>query len=154
MLIRSVVATFFARGDTANPVKASLAAVAVNVAFKILLVGSLAQVGLALATSIGAWINLALVVWLATRAGLLGFDPDLRRSVAKIAAAGVALASALRFGDAPVANFLQDRTALHDETRLALLMLIGVVVYGGIVAALFGRKWLAALRGPPDPPLS
>ena len=54
-----MVATFFARGDTATPVKASLTAVAVNIAFKIVLMGPLAQVGLALATAIGAWINLA-----------------------------------------------------------------------------------------------
>jgi putative peptidoglycan lipid II flippase len=45
-----------ARGDTATSVKAALIAAAVNIAFKVL-VGPLAQVGLALATSIGAWIN-------------------------------------------------------------------------------------------------
>ena len=42
VLIRSVVATFFARGDTANPVKAALTAACVNVGFKILLVGWIA----------------------------------------------------------------------------------------------------------------
>ena len=63
VLIRSVVATFFARGDTATPVKAALVAVAVNVALQNPADGSLAQVGLALATSIGAWINLVLLVW-------------------------------------------------------------------------------------------
>ena len=36
VLIRSVTATFLARGDTATPVKASLTAVAVNVVFKAL----------------------------------------------------------------------------------------------------------------------
>ena len=65
VLIRSTVATFFARGDTATPVKAALIAAAVNIGFKFLLMGPLAQVGLALATSIGAWINLGLVVWFA-----------------------------------------------------------------------------------------
>ena len=35
VLIRSVTATFYARGDTATPVKASLTAVAVNIVFKI-----------------------------------------------------------------------------------------------------------------------
>src|SRR5215475_8553564 len=62
VLIRSVIATFLARGDTATPVKASLTAVAVNVLFKALFYSftALAQVGLALATSIGAWLNLGL----------------------------------------------------------------------------------------------
>ena len=67
VLIRSVTATFFARGDTATPVKASLTAVAVNVLLKIILMRPMAQVGLALATSIGAWLNLALVTSFAAR---------------------------------------------------------------------------------------
>ena len=62
VLIRSAVATFYAREDTATPVKAALPGVAVNVALKIVLFGSLAQVGLALATAVGAWVNLLLVI--------------------------------------------------------------------------------------------
>jgi putative peptidoglycan lipid II flippase len=109
----------------------------------------LAQVGLALATSIGAWINLVLVIWLASRAGLITLDPDLRRSLLKIAAAGLLLAGALWFGDAATARLSQDWAPFRDESRLALLVLIGAVVYGGVLLALFGRKWLAILRGPP-----
>src|SRR5215208_8202641 len=121
VLIRSVVATFFARGDTANPVKAALTAGAVNIAFKILLVGSLAQVGLALATSIGAWINLLLVLWLAARRDLIGLDPGLGRAVLKIAAGGFALAGALWLGQILVTRWVHDGVALRDEARLALL---------------------------------
>jgi len=153
VLIRSVVATFFARGDTANPVKAALAAAGVNIGFKILLVGSLAQVGLALATSIGAWINLALVLWLAGRRGLIGLDPDLRSAMLKIAAAGIVLGCALWLGQFLVAHWVHDNMALRDEARLALLVAIGAVVYGGVVLALFGRQWLAAFRRPAGPPL-
>src|SRR6185437_15468163 len=54
VLIRSVVAPFLARGDTATPVKAALTGTAVNIVLKVVLMGPLAQVGLALATSIGA----------------------------------------------------------------------------------------------------
>jgi putative peptidoglycan lipid II flippase len=136
VLIRSVVASFFARGDTKNPVKAALAAAAVNIGFKFALVGSLAQVGLALATSIGAWINLCVVVWLAARAGLLVFDAGLKRSVTKIAAAGLALAIALWFGQGAAAGLFPDGP-LSAITRLALLGLAGGVVYGGVLLLLF-----------------
>src|SRR5215208_3439798 len=121
VLIRSVIATFFARGDTANPVKAALTAAVVNIGFKILLVGSLAQVGLALATSIGAWINLLLVLWLAARRDLIGLDPGLGRAVLKIAAGGFALAGALWLGQILVTRWVHDGVALRDEARLALL---------------------------------
>src|SRR6202042_2978791 len=101
VLIGSVVAPFLARGDTLTPVKAALIGTAVNIACKIALMGSLAQVGLALATSIGAWINFILVLWFAARAGLIAADAALRSSLVKLAAAGVALALAL-FVAAPV----------------------------------------------------
>jgi putative peptidoglycan lipid II flippase len=155
VLIRSVVATFFARGDTANPVKAALTAAVVNIAFKVLLVlvGSMAQVGLALATSIGAWINLILVLWLAARRRLIGLDPGLGRAVLKIAAGGIVLGGALWLGQVLAALWVHDGIALRDEARLALLAAIGAVVYGGMVLALFGRQWLAAFRRPAAPPL-
>ncbi|WP_288144544.1 lipid II flippase MurJ, partial [Acinetobacter baumannii] len=68
------VATFYARKDTATPVRASLTGIAVNVALKVALMGSLAQIGLALATAAGVWTNLLLVLFFAVRRGFLVFD--------------------------------------------------------------------------------
>ena len=146
VLIRSVTATFLARGDTATPVKASLTAMAVNVAFKVLLMGSLAQVGLALATSIGAWLNLGLVVWFAVRQGHFAFAAPLRIAVAKLAVAGVALTAALWLSLGPLTRMFADWPSWREESTLALLVLIGGVVYFAIILALFGPQWLAALR--------
>jgi putative peptidoglycan lipid II flippase len=146
VLIRSAVATFFARGDTATPVKAALLAAAVNIGFKFLLMGPLAQVGLALATSIGAWINLGLVMWFAHRAGHLLIDDRLRQSAIKLTAAGLALAVALWLCAPPAARLLAGWHGIGDIATLALLAAIGGVVYGGIVLALFGRQWLATFR--------
>src|ERR1700745_1042523 len=97
VLIRSAVATFYARKDTATPVKASLTGLSVNMLLKLLLMGSLAQVGLALATAIGAWINLLLVLFFAARADFLVFDRPLIQSIAKFAGIGVVLAAVLWF---------------------------------------------------------
>lgn len=145
VLIRSTVASFFARGDTVTPVKAALIAAAVNIAFKFLLMGPLAQVGLALATSIGAWINLVLVVWFGMRAGHTKFDARLRRSAVMLFAAGLLLAGILWLCDGPAAQFLAS-WPLRDEARLALLAVLGGIVYFGCVLAMFGRAWLAAFR--------
>jgi len=146
VLIRSTVATFFARGDTATPVKAALIAAAVNIAFKFLLMGPLAQVGLALATSIGAWINLGLVVWFAKRAGHFGVDEQLQKSIVKLAVAGLVLAAALWLCETPVAHLFDSMNRLRSVATLALIAAIGGVVYGGIVMVLFGPAWLAAFR--------
>ena len=146
VLIRSTVATFFARGDTATPVKAALIAAAVNIAFKILLMGPLAQVGLALATSIGAWINLGLVIWFAHRAGHDRIDQRLRQSTLKLAAAGLAMAAVLWLGQAPLARALAGWHRWQDLATLLTLGTVASVVYGAIVIAMFGPAWLTRFR--------
>src|ERR1700746_1846 len=159
VLIRSATAPFLARGDTATPMKASLSAVAVNVSFKAVFYyfTALAQVGLALATSIGAWLNLGLVIWFAVRRGHFAFGPALRGATARLAAAGVALAVVLFLAQGLVARLFANWTSGRDESTLAVLVLIGGAVYGAVVFALFGRQWLAALQAgkratPPGPP--
>jgi putative peptidoglycan lipid II flippase len=147
VLMRSAVATFFARGDTATPVKAALIAAAVNIALKIVLMGPLAQVGLALATSVGAWINLGLVVWFARRAGHAHIDARLRRSALGLAVAGVAMAAVLWFGQVPVARALADAARWQDLATLAVLGMIAAVVYATIIFAAFGRAWVERFRG-------
>jgi putative peptidoglycan lipid II flippase len=146
VLIRSAVATFFSRGDTSTPVKAALLAAAVNIAFKVLLMGPLAQVGLALATSIGAWINLGLVVWFATRAGHITRDERLRQSMLRLAIAGVVLAAVLWLCAGPVSRWLAGWNNLHDLAKLAALAAIGAIFYGGTILLLFGPGWLTAFR--------
>jgi putative peptidoglycan lipid II flippase len=146
VLLRSASVTFLARGDTMTPVKALAVAVAVNVALKILLMDRYAQVGLAFATSIGAWVNFALLLWFAWRDRLIAFDPGLKRSVARLALAGLVLALALWLAERPLAALFSGRTTLKDEAELAALAAVGAVVYGGIVLALFGPEWLARFR--------
>src|SRR5437763_2166613 len=104
VLMRSAVATFLARGDTATTVKAALTAAAVNIVFKIVFLyfTMLAQVGLALATSIGAWINFGLVLWFGLRAGFMSFDGAFKRVVLKLTLAGAALTVALWIAQWPV----------------------------------------------------
>jgi putative peptidoglycan lipid II flippase len=146
VLIRSVSATFLARGDTWTPVKAALAAAVVNIALKVALMGPLAQVGLALATAIGAWINFGLVVWFAARAGLFGLDDRLKRSIIKVFIAGLALALVLLLAQDPVLELYRTWPRLREEAALATLAIIGALVYGGLITVLFGRQWLAAFR--------
>ena len=144
VLIRSVTATFLARGDTATPVKAALSAVGVNVVFKFLLMHPLAQVGLALATSIGAWLNLALVGWFAVRAGHLAVDSRLRSSTTRLAIAGLVLALVLWLAKSGLESLWPAGTPLRDERTLAVLAIIGGIAYAGVLTILFGKQWLAA----------
>jgi len=144
VLIRSAVSTFYARKNTATPVKASLTGLAVNMLLKLLLMGSLAQVGLAFATAIGAWINLLLVLGFAVRAGYLELNRALTQSVLKFALVGVVLAAVLWLA-AQFAAAHFGAMAGRDEAALLLLVAVGALVYGGSILALFGMRWLRKL---------
>jgi putative peptidoglycan lipid II flippase len=146
ILIRSVVAPFLARGDTATPVKAALIGTAVNIVCKIALMSSLAQVGLALATSIGAWLNFIIVFYFAAREHLIAADAQLKLTLVKLAAAALVLALVLLVAAPLVAGLVSSWSRFRDESELALLILLGGLVYGGLVVALFGRHWLSLMR--------
>ena len=145
VLIRSAVATFYARKDTATPVKASLTGITVNVMLKLLLMGSLAQIGLALATAIGAWINLLLVLGFAVRAGYLELNRALVQSLLKFALTGILLAAVLWLTAKFAATHLSRLSTFRDEIVLAILMVVGTVIYAGSILLLFGRGWLRSL---------
>ncbi len=146
VLIRSVVAPFLARGDTATPVKAALTGTAVNILFKVVLMGPLQQVGLALATSIGAWINFVLVLWLAGRAGLIVSDARLKSSLTKLGVAGMVFAFGLYAASLAVTSLLSSWSRFRYESELLVLTLVGGAFYGALVLGLFGRRWFMSMR--------
>jgi putative peptidoglycan lipid II flippase len=144
VLIRSAVATFYARKDTATPVKASLTGLAVNMGLKLLLMKPFAQIGLAFATAVGAWVNLLLVLGFAVRAGYLELNRELWQSLLRFAVSGAVLATALwaagRFAAVHFAAI-----GFRDEATLLLLIGVGAAVYGACVLLLFGPRWLRTL---------
>lgn len=138
VLIRSAVASFYARQDTRTPLYASLTAVAINVALKIALAGDMGAPGLALATAIGAWINFLLLVALAHRRVWMEASPAFLKTIAVIIAAALALTAVTLGLDAMLIRWLAvvpQVAGYHAELRLGLLALAGLVTYGGVLAA-------------------
>jgi putative peptidoglycan lipid II flippase len=82
--VRVVVQAFYALQDTRTPVRAAVAAMAINIVLNLLLMGPLQHTGLALATSISSIINFTWLLYLLVhRQG--GFDlGELRRSHVKV----------------------------------------------------------------------
>jgi putative peptidoglycan lipid II flippase len=152
--IRSAVSAFYARKDTATPVKASLTGLTVNVLLKFALMAPLAQIGLALATAVGAWINLLLVLIFSVRAGYLEFDRGFIKSLAKFAAAGLVLSASLWITARFAAVYFAQMRAFRDETALLLLIAVAAFVYGFVILLLFGRGWIFSLLRDRHPPKS
>lgn len=96
VLVKVFVPGFFARGDTATPVKIGIGCVALNLALNLALMGPLQHVGVALSTGISAWANAGMLAFLLSRRGQLHWDHRLRRVAPRLflasAAMGVILA--------------------------------------------------------------
>ena len=134
VLIRSAVSTFQGRGDTRTPMLVALAAMGVNVPLKFLLTPYFGASGLALATSSGAWINFLTLYFLAHRQGVAHADRAFIKTLAVVLAASVALAAAIFICNPWLQSLTSALPYLQRETRLASLILIGGIVYVGILA--------------------
>ena len=90
--------------------------------------------GLALATSSGAWINFLTLYFLAHRQGVAHADRAFIKTLAVVLAASVALAAAIFICNPWLQSLTSALPYLQRETRLASLILIGGIVYVGILA--------------------
>ncbi len=154
VLIRSAVASFQARGDTRTPMLVSLAAVAFNVALKLVLFQPLGAAGLATATAVGAWVNFGLLVILARRAGAMRFDAMLGKVALASGLAALALAAVAIFGRDIAVGLARPFDGAEAIVTIALLGGAGLAVYGLALAALlrlFGVR-IGKLRARTDRP--
>lgn len=138
VLIRSAVASFRSRLDMVTPLIASMTAVAVNVALKFVLMEPFGIAGLAFATAIGAWLNLAILTFLACRRGWMEPSKTLARIILVVAASSLLLAIFAFFGRTPVAALIASLPRWHKEIELIALGLAGTILYGA--ALLSGLK--------------
>jgi putative peptidoglycan lipid II flippase len=102
-------------------------------------------VGLAFATSVGAWINLSLLAVFARRQGFLVSGAAIGKPVTKLIIAGVVLGGALFAGGYGLERALAGLSVFREETMLALLFVLGGTLYGLLVLLLLGSGWLRSL---------
>jgi putative peptidoglycan lipid II flippase len=91
VLVKVLTPGFFARGDTATPVRTALAALTCNIALILLLIGPYGVFGLALAGAGAAWFNCALLYWLLHRRGQFTLSAKLIGRIARQAVAAGAM---------------------------------------------------------------
>jgi putative peptidoglycan lipid II flippase len=135
VLVKVLGPGFFAREDTATPVKIAIGCVFANVAISLTLIQFIAHVGIALATATTAWINAGTMWRILNARGQFAADARLRRRSARILAASALMAAGLWAGTALFAGWF----TAHGPMRwlaLALLVAGGLAIYGGAALAL------------------
>jgi putative peptidoglycan lipid II flippase len=146
VLVKALTPGFFAREDTRTPLYIATTAIVVNIALNIVFLygTTLAQVGIALASSLSGWLNAGmLAIVLRRRAQWVPDERLLSRSIRMVGATagmGLALWLALVWLAQPLAhaNFLGVVAALG-------LCALGAVVYAAL-GALLGVVKLSELR--------
>jgi putative peptidoglycan lipid II flippase len=129
VLVRSAVASFQSRGDTLTPMLISLSAIAINVGLKFLLFRPLGAPGLALATAIGAWLNLAGLTLFALRRGTMRPDGELFEVIAASFCASGVMALALALCEPWAAALVSALPKGRNEALLGLLAGVGASAY-------------------------
>ncbi len=148
VLVKLLSPAFFARGDTKTPVWIGLIAVAVNLGFNLALMHPLQQVGIALSTSIAAWVNFALLAYFLSRRGDFQIDQRLRSRTWRIVMACVAMAAILALLTAALTG------TMPKLVLLTLLVASGAISFGlcGIALGAFHpRELREMLRRTPKP---
>jgi putative peptidoglycan lipid II flippase len=149
VLVASVKASFQARGDTRTPMTIAFVALAINVTLKLALFRPLGAVGLAIATAVGFWTNLAALIGVAMTCETLKFNALFGKTVGATVVAAAALVFVAQFGRGPALALGAHFGGLGNLVALTALAGLGGLAYVGVligVLRLSGVR-LANLRG-------
>jgi len=128
VMLKILTPAFFAREDTKTPMIYAGVSAFINVTLGVYLFFTIGFYGLALATSVAAWVNVVCLAWLLLKDD--SFMPDMRllSRLPRIAMASAAMAVALIGIAAPMSKYLTGSFA-KDFIVLGIVCGAGFVIY-------------------------
>jgi putative peptidoglycan lipid II flippase len=148
--IKVLVPAFFAREDTATPVKVAAVCLLANVGLILVLIDPLAHVGIALATAVSNALNMTLLALILSRRGYLRLDATFKRALPRIVLATMGMTAVLIAGD-----WLLETA--HPVIDLGLVIAVGGAVYIALAIATGAadlddlKRQLSRRRAPVEP---
>src|SRR6185503_9610824 len=143
VLIKVFQPAYFAREDTATPMRYAVVGLTANTLGSIALfllfrrLGLMPHLGIAVATTLGGWLNAGLLYATLVRRGNFVADSRLKRALPRIAIASIVMGVALWFAAAALAPWFGAPSGFLARTgALAALVAAGLVVYATAVLAL------------------
>ncbi|WP_188750221.1 murein biosynthesis integral membrane protein MurJ [Marinobacterium zhoushanense] len=144
MLIKVVATGFFSRQDTKTPVKIAMQAMGANMVLNLILIWPLAHAGLALATTLSAYMNAVLLLRGLLRAGVFTWQTGWRTFVMRLMAANGALCLLLFWLNTPTDRWLA--AGLWQRVQWMSLLVAGGLGIYLLVLVICGLR-LRHLRG-------
>jgi putative peptidoglycan lipid II flippase len=144
VLIKVLAPAFFARHDTATPVKIAVAAMVLNLSLTLVLMQFLAHVGIALATTAAGWLNALMLLLLLIRRCHFAFDPRARRNLPRICVAAIGMGAVLAMLRLVLAPMLAGPGML-PIAALAALICAGLATFALLALGLGLADWRVLL---------
>jgi putative peptidoglycan lipid II flippase len=138
--------TFFAQSDTKTPVKVAMYVIAANLTLNIILMSFFAHVGLALATSIAAYLQAVILGVILKRRGLFTLSKELLEFGAKIIVLSVAMGMIVHSLIPRVMGRLYTITCLASFEKYSSVLFILVATGVGIFFYMSTSYFTGALR--------
>jgi putative peptidoglycan lipid II flippase len=138
IFIKVLAPGFFARQNTRTPVRIGIIAMLVNIVLNLIFVVPLAHAGLALATSLAAFLNAGLLYRALRAEGVYRPVPGWASLLLRVAIACGVMGAVLTVGVGEIVTWLSWGVSAR-LTHLALWIAVGVAAY-------FFSLWLVGLR--------
>jgi putative peptidoglycan lipid II flippase len=144
VLVKVLAPAFFARHDTATPVKVAIAAMTANLCLTLVLMQFLAHIGIALATTIAGWVNALTLVGLLLRRGHFRFDGRARRNLPRVGIAALGMGVVLALLRIALGPALAGSSVVRMGA-LAALVAAGLAAFALLALAFGIADWRALL---------
>ncbi len=129
ILIKMLVTCFFAREDTKTPLYVSVVSVAANIILSLILMQSMREMGIALATAVSAWINALLLYIILNIRDNIALDSRLIRNGYKIIICSFVMGIICYFLNLTLLSNMVMLSTILNFGALTLAILINQIVY-------------------------
>lgn len=129
IMIKILVVPFFANENTKTPIKISLFCIAINLILNLILIGHFLHVGLAIATSVSAWINMTILIYFLVTYEKYSFDKSIFTLIFKVLLASTMMAIALYLVmDKGILSFI-GLDLINENILLIITIILGLLTY-------------------------
>ncbi len=135
IFIKILVVPFFANEDTKTPIKVSIFSMIVNLILNLILIGEFFHVGLAIATSVSAWINAIILFYILLKKLSFKIDKSIAYDTLKILFSSFLMACFLFiFENLETIDF----AVLNFSDSYNLLLILKILI-GGLIYLIFSH---------------
>ena len=133
IMIKILVIPFFANEDTKTPIKISLFCMSINLILNLILIREFLHVGLAISTSVSAWINFILLFYICNKNLKYSFDVSIFKVFLKVSVASLTMSYIVLKTYKFMINNFEMYTFYNTNFILLLCIIFGIIIYSTLM---------------------